>query len=91
MLVRLAESHKPTVACILEQDTQPLSVPEAYLKLQLISHRLCKPHEIDLTDLFNVLPNVAWTNRGAIDINEVADLQLEERIKGRMLNCVFSR
>jgi len=89
LLVRLAESHKPTVACILEHDSQPASVPEAYLKLQLISHRLCKPHEINLTDLFNVLPNVAWTNRGAIDINEVADLQLEERIKGRMLN-VFS-
>ena len=89
LLVRLAESHKPTVACILEHDSQPLSVPEAYLKLQLISHRLCKPHEINLTDLFNVLPNVAWTNRGAIDVNEVAELQLEERIKGRMLD-VFS-
>ncbi len=89
LLVRLAESHKPTVACILEHDSQPVSVPEAYLKLQLISHRLCKPHEINLTDLFQVLPNVAWTNRGAIDINEVAELQLEERIKGRMLD-VFS-
>lgn len=89
LLVRLAESHKPTVACILEHDSQPVSVPEAYLKLQLISHRLCKPHEINLTDLFAVLPNVAWTNRGAIDIHEVAELQLEERIKGRMLD-VFS-
>lgn len=89
LLVRLAESHKPTVACVLEQDSQPASVPEAYLKLQLISHRLCKPHQINLTDLFKVLPNVAWTNRGAIDINEVAELQLEERIKGRMLE-VFS-
>lgn len=89
LLVRLAESHKPTVACILEHDSQPVSVPEAYLKLQLISHRLCKPHEINLTDLFKVLPNVAWTNRGAIDIYEVAQLQLEERIKGRMLE-VFS-
>lgn len=89
LLVRLAESHKPTVACILEHDAQPNSVPEAYLKLQLISHRLCKPHELNLTDLFKVLPNVAWTNRGAIDISEVAQLQLEERIKGRMLE-VFS-
>jgi 2,3,4,5-tetrahydropyridine-2,6-dicarboxylate N-succinyltransferase len=89
LLVRLAESHKPTVACILEHDLKPASVPEAYLKLQLISHRLCKPHQINLTDLFKVLPNVAWTNRGAIDINEVAELQLEERIKGRMLE-VFS-
>lgn len=89
LLVRLAESHKPTVACILEYDSQPVSVPEAYLKLQLISHRLCKPHEINLTELFKILPNVAWTNRGAIDIDEVAELQLEERIKGRMLE-VFS-
>lgn len=89
LLVRLAESHKPTVACVLEHDSQPASVPEAYLKLQLISHRLCKPHDINLADLFNILPNVAWTNQGAVDINEVAALQLEARIKGRMLN-VFS-
>lgn len=89
LLVRLAESRKPTVACVLEHDTQPMSVPEAYLKLQLISHRLCQPHEINLTDLYQILPNVAWTNRGAVDINEVAALQLEERIKGRMLD-VFS-
>lgn len=89
LLVRLAESHKPTVACLIEHDAQPQTVPEVYLKLQLISHRLCSPHEINLTGLFKVLPNVAWTNRGAIDINEVAELQLEERIKGRMLE-VFS-
>ena len=89
LLMRLAESNKPTVACILEHDSQPVSVPEAYLKLQLISHRLCKPHEINLAHLFKVLPNVAWTNRGAVDINEVSALQLEERIKGRMLD-VFS-
>lgn len=89
LLVRLAESQRPTVATILATDSELTSVPEAYLKLHLISHRLVKPHQINLAGLFGVLPNVAWTNLGAIDLNELAEHQLEERIKERNLE-VFS-
>ena len=46
----------------------PDSVEAAYLKLHLISHRLVKPHETDLTGLFGLLPNVAWTDQGPIDL-----------------------
>lgn len=88
LLVRLAESHRPTVATILANDSPLTSVPEAYLKLQLISHRLVKPHEVDLTALFSVLPNVAWTNIGAIDLEELPAFQLEERIKDRALEVL---
>lgn len=88
-LVRLAESHRPTVATILADDTAPETVPGAYLKLHLISHRLLKSQQTNLEGLFELLPNVAWTNLGAVDLNELAALQLEERIKGRLLD-VFS-
>ncbi|WP_075186732.1 2,3,4,5-tetrahydropyridine-2,6-dicarboxylate N-succinyltransferase [Teredinibacter haidensis] len=86
----LRSSTRPVVVTLLDSDAAPSSVPEGYLKLQLISHRLVKPHGTDLTGLFGVLPNVAWTNEGAIDIEELADRQLQARIAGKLLSvdCV---
>jgi len=78
-------SLRPIVMTILETDTAPTSVPEGYLKLQLLSHRLVKPHETDLTGLFGVLPNVAWTNQGAIDVSELPKRQLQARLKNEIL------
>ena len=87
---QLQNSARPVVACILETDSDPASVPEAYLKLQLISHRLIKPHGTNLTGIFGLLPNVAWTNEGAIDLAELPDRQLKARMEGNPLsvNCV---
>jgi len=73
------------VLTILATDEAPKSVPEAYLKLHLLSHRLCKPHSMNLTGIFSVLPNVAWTNKGAIDLAELPQRQLEARIKSEVL------
>src|SRR5438046_1447736 len=39
----------------------PADVPDAYLRLHLLSHRLIRPHEANLEGIFGVLPNVAWT------------------------------
>lgn len=85
LLIRLAESTKPLVVTVLANDDKPQTVPEVYLKLHLLSHRLVKPHKINLVGIFGILPNVAWTNIGAIDMAELAAHQLEERIKGRTL------
>ncbi|KHO65688.1 2,3,4,5-tetrahydropyridine-2,6-dicarboxylate N-succinyltransferase [Pseudomonas flexibilis] len=89
LLVRLAESQKPLVATLLAEDAALTSTPEAYLKLHLLSHRLVKPHGLNLTGIFPLLPNVAWTSEGAIDLAELAECQLEARLKGRLLE-VFS-
>ena len=89
LLTRLAESNKPLVAVLLAEDTAPTSTPEAYLKLHLLSHRLVKPHGVNLSGLFALLPNVAWTNQGAIDLGELAERQLEARLRGDWLE-VFS-
>lgn len=86
----LAKSQRPLVVTVIEHDSQPTSVPEVYLKLHLISHRLIKPHGTVLDGMFGILPNVAWTNRGAIDINELPAAQLQARIEGNNLSvdCV---
>jgi 2,3,4,5-tetrahydropyridine-2-carboxylate N-succinyltransferase len=89
LLTRLAESHKPLVATLLAEDAALTSTPEAYLKLHLLSHRLVKPHGLSLAGVFPLLPNVAWTSQGAIDLAELAERQLEARLKGHLLE-VFS-
>jgi 2,3,4,5-tetrahydropyridine-2-carboxylate N-succinyltransferase len=80
------DSSKPLVAVLLANDEGPKSVPEAYLKLHLLSHRLVKPHGTKLEGIFGVLPNVAWTNKGAIDLADLPKAQLAARLKGVLLS-----
>ncbi|NMH91593.1 2,3,4,5-tetrahydropyridine-2,6-dicarboxylate N-succinyltransferase [Pseudonocardia bannensis] len=37
---------------------------DVYLRLHLLSHRLVRPHEVNLDGIFGLLANVAWTNQG---------------------------
>lgn len=85
----LAGSTRPIAMVLLASDSDPESVPEAYLKLHLISHRLCKPHGVNLNGIFGLLPNNAWTNQGAIDLRELPEKQLQARCKGELIS-VFS-
>lgn len=90
-LVRQYEnSARPAVAVLLDEDTAPATVPEGYLKLHLLSHRLVAPQGTNLEGLFGVLPNVAWTSEGAIAIDELAARQLAARLRGEVLevSCV---
>ena len=89
LLTRLAESQKPLVATLLAEDAALTSTPEAYLKLHLLSHRLARPHGLNLAGIFPLLPNVAWTSQGAVDLAELSERQLEARLKGKLLE-VFS-
>ena len=83
--VALQESERPLVIVILENDSAPASTPEAYLKLHLLSHRLLRPHGTNLSGAFSLLPNVAWTNEGAIDLDELPERQLMARLNGGLL------
>lgn len=86
----LATSKRPLVATFIEVDQAPQSIPEVYLKLHLLSHRLVKPHGIDLSGMFGLLRNIAWTNEGPIDIEELPARRLKARLEGRPLSvdCV---
>ncbi|MCE8020761.1 2,3,4,5-tetrahydropyridine-2,6-dicarboxylate N-succinyltransferase [Halomonas sp. MCCC 1A11036] len=86
----LAASQRPLVATFLENDLPPQSAPEVYLKLHLLSHRLVKPHGVDLTGMFGLLRNVAWSSEGPIDIEELPARRLKARLEGRTLSvdCV---
>jgi 2,3,4,5-tetrahydropyridine-2-carboxylate N-succinyltransferase len=82
----LEGSQQPIVLCILERDEGPTSTAEVYLKLSLLSHRLVKPHGLNLTGMFGLLPNVAWTNEGAVALEDLPRRQLEARAQGRVLD-----
>ncbi|MAB24921.1 2,3,4,5-tetrahydropyridine-2,6-dicarboxylate N-succinyltransferase [Pseudomonas neustonica] len=85
LIEQMASSTRPLVATVLATDEAPVSTPEAYLKLHLLSHRLVKPHGVVLAGIFPLLPNVAWTNHGAIDVNELPQRQLAARLQGQSL------
>lgn len=82
---KLADSEQPVALVVIEEDSSASSTPEVYLKLHLISHRLVKPHGINLDGIFGLLPNVAWTNKGAIDLNELPQKQLAARMSGELI------
>jgi 2,3,4,5-tetrahydropyridine-2-carboxylate N-succinyltransferase len=42
----------------------PADVPDAYLRLHLLSTRLVRPHGLSLAGVFGVLPTVVWTSAG---------------------------
>lgn len=84
----VADSEQSILLCVLRADQAPGNIPEAYLKLHLLSHRLCKPHEINLDGLFGVLKNLAWTNQGAIDLQDLPARQLQARKQGQVLDVM---
>jgi 2,3,4,5-tetrahydropyridine-2-carboxylate N-succinyltransferase len=81
----MSKGQGQLILCVLFTDSPPKSVAEAYLKLHLLSHRLCKPHSLNLEGLFAVLHNLAWTNEGAIDLGELPERQLAARLRGAAL------
>ncbi|MDA8962629.1 2,3,4,5-tetrahydropyridine-2,6-dicarboxylate N-succinyltransferase [Pseudomonadales bacterium] len=90
LVAQMVATKRQAVLTILVSDDEPKSVPEAYLKLHLLSHRLVKPHAVNLAGIFASLPNIAWTSDGPIDLKELPRRQLEARNQGRWLNvkCV---
>ena len=82
---RLSDSDKSIVAVNLQDNEAPGSGAEAYLKLHLLSHRRVRPHGTNLDGIFQLLPNVAWTSEGAVDLHELPERQLTARLQGRII------
>ncbi len=63
----------------VSDDKAPTSLPEAYLKLHLLSYRLVKPNKTNLDGIFGILQNVVWTSEGPFSIADFKKAQLEAR------------
>ena len=65
----------------IDLDAEPRDTADVWLRLHLLSHRLVRPHGVDLTGVFGKLTNVVWTNHGpcAVDGFEATRLRLMHR------------
>lgn len=68
---RRGVSIRPVVVEV-DLDDAPTSVPDAYLRLHALSHRLVKPNEVNLDGVFGQLPSVAWTTAGPMHPDAVS-------------------
>ena len=55
---------KEQVDLEIDLDAPPATAADAYLRLHLLSHRLVKPHGLNLEGVFGLLTNVVWTSAG---------------------------
>src|ERR671911_2312839 len=60
----------------------PADTADAYLRLHLLSHRLCPPNSIDLDGIFSVLPNVVWTSQGPCAVEGFERTRARLRARG---------
>ncbi|MGE0126454.1 MAG: DapH/DapD/GlmU-related protein, partial [Vicinamibacterales bacterium] len=78
--------HSEMVKTVIDDlDAPPTRVPDAYLRLHLLSHRLVRPREVNIDGIFGVLPNVAWTSRGPVPLARLDEVRLAARARGEWL------
>jgi 2,3,4,5-tetrahydropyridine-2-carboxylate N-succinyltransferase len=75
--------------CVVETsidlDAAPESPSDMYLRLHLLSNRLCAPRTINLDNAFGLLTNVAWTNLGPVAVDQVDWVRWRMRSTGQLL------
>lgn len=72
--------HTEVVRTVINLDEAPGDVPDAYLRLHLLSSRMAQPRTINLDGIFGVLPNNAWTTIGPIRMSDLEKAHMEARI-----------
>lgn len=69
-------------------DKAPTTTADVYLRLHLLSHRLVRPHGLNLDGVFGLLPNVAWTSLGPVPIDDLDAVRLRVRAEGSTLTVM---
>ncbi len=70
------------VFCLSSLDDEIRCVEEAFFKLQLLSQRHVKPHQLNLNKLFGTLNNLAWTNKGPILLEDLDYMRIQTKLAG---------
>jgi 2,3,4,5-tetrahydropyridine-2-carboxylate N-succinyltransferase len=69
------------VSIEIDLDTPPKDVADAFLRLQLLSHRIVKPHGQSLDGIFGILNNVVWTSAGPCSVSTFSSVGPKLRAK----------
>ena len=70
---------------VIDTDAAPTSATDVYLRLHLLSHRICLPRTINLDGAFGLLTNVAWTSIGPVALNTLDDVRYNLLRQGQHL------
>jgi 2,3,4,5-tetrahydropyridine-2,6-dicarboxylate N-succinyltransferase len=79
------ETRTEPMVVEIDLDAPPANVPDAYLRLHLLSHRLVKPREVNLDGIFGVLPTVVWTSSGPCAVDDFETVRGACRFAGEHL------
>jgi len=60
--------NKVAVELSIDLAEKPKDANDVFLRLHLLSHRLVKPHGLNLDGIFGLLSNVVWTSAGACEV-----------------------
>jgi len=71
---------KVAIEVIINLNDKPKDAADVYLRLHLLSHRLVKPHGVNLDRIFSLLANVVWTSAGACEVEGF------EKVRPQLLN-----
>ncbi len=82
----LRRVRREVVAAEIALDQPPAGTADAYLRLHLLSHRLVRPHGLNLDGIFGALPNNAWTSLGPVPVEEFEQVRLRARAAGQHLS-----
>lgn len=75
--------QRPVVTEIADLSSPPTDPADAYLRLHLLSHRVYRPHEINMGGIFGVLNNVVWTTEGPCEVDGFSDTRRRLIAAGR--------
>ena len=79
------DKNKTLVLCRI-LDNHPIEcIEEAYLKLHLISYKHFLPNSLNLDNLFDSLLNVAWTDQGPMELDEIEEKILSAKANNQAL------
>jgi 2,3,4,5-tetrahydropyridine-2-carboxylate N-succinyltransferase len=78
----LRQVRTEVVTTVIDLDATPANVPDAYLRLHLLSHRLTQPNTLSLDGIFGVLATVVWTNAGPCAVEGFEQTRLRLRSRG---------
>ena len=76
----IREVKKVAIEVIINLNDKPKDAADVYLRLHLLSHRLVKPHGVNLDGIFSLLANVVWTSAGACEVEGF------EKVRPQLLN-----
>jgi 2,3,4,5-tetrahydropyridine-2-carboxylate N-succinyltransferase len=73
------------VTAIASFEDAPVDAGDVYLRLHLLSMRRIQPHGANLTGVFGLLTNVAWTSAGPVAADELDATRLAACARGEQL------